>query len=69
MASVDQALSLLWQAARPSPHLREAVELVESEIHRLRAVELEWERSKVVQVFLVGAETEAHVFDGASHGD
>lgn len=35
--NVDQALSLLWQAARPSPHLREAVELIETEIARLRA--------------------------------
>lgn len=34
--NVDQALSLLWQAARPSPHLREAVELIEAEITRLR---------------------------------
>lgn len=34
--SVDQALSLLWQAARPSPPLREAVELVEKEISELR---------------------------------
>lgn len=36
--NADKALSLLWQAARPSPHLREAVELVEIKIARLEAL-------------------------------
>jgi len=33
---VDQALSLLWHAARISPPLREAVDIVEGAIDRFR---------------------------------
>jgi hypothetical protein len=39
--AVDQALSLLWHAARISPHLRQAVEIVEQEIQRTRRREAE----------------------------
>lgn len=31
-------LSLLWQAARVSPHLKEAVERVETEVNALRSL-------------------------------